>query len=190
MASGMKGTKGVGVKFTTHKGVDVAASKLVGPLADAAGKQVDTNDVHRRAHLIGLVALRSCMGCSAGVPCNLHDEAGLLSVLGIEPPKPQKPATTEGFQATVDLYDRLYREARGHKPSWSAAVCAEVKRALDTHGVEVMREAIEGAFGDHGFWRSKVTLRQIMKDPDRFRGLSASSGTRGMGTGQREGACT
>lgn len=187
MASGVRGTKGESVKFIGCVGIGVVAAQFVAPLSTAEGRAIAPNDVHRKAHLIGIDALRRCAACVAGVRCENHDETALMRAIGIEPPKPQKPTTTEGFQATVDLYDRLYREARGHNPSWSAAVCAEVKRALDTHGVDVMREAIEGAFGDHGFWRSKVTLRQIIKDPDRFRGLSTSAGTRGMGTGQREG---
>lgn len=189
MAMGKKGTKGEMVKFVGFPGIDMEAAKLLTPMSRAAGHSLAPTDVHRRAHLIGIEALRRCNACLAGVPCDIHDESALMKAIGIEAPKPQKPATREGFQATVDLYHRLFVEARGRKPSYSTADFAEVNRALDSHGVDVMREAIEGAFADHGFWRSKATLRQIAKDPDRFRGLAMGGGAaKPSGTLQREGA--
>jgi hypothetical protein len=187
MASGVKGTKGEPVKFVGCVGLGVEATQLAAPLSKAAGRAIAPNDVHRIAHLIGIWTLRRCTTCTSSVPCDIHNEAAMMKDIGIEPPKPQKPATTAGFQATVDLYDRLYREARGHKPRYQGADFAAINRMLDSHGVDVMREAIEGAFGDYGFWRSKVTLRQIINDPDRFRGLASGGASKASGSLQREG---
>lgn len=186
MTQGRRGTKGENVKFVGCVGLGVEATQLAAPLSKAAGRAVAPNDVHRIAHLIGIEALRRCTACMAGVQCGIHDEAALMKAVGIEAPKPQKPATTEGFQATVDLYDRLYKEARRHKPSYSGAVCAAIKRMIDAHGQEAAREAIEGAFAD-SFWRTKVTMLQIAKDPDRFRGLAAGGAAKTSGSLQREG---
>jgi hypothetical protein len=187
MAMGKKGTKGEMVKFVGLPGIDMEAAKLLTPLSHAAGHSLAPTDVHRKAHLIGIEALRRCAACVSGVPCAVHDEQALMKSMGIEPPKPQKPATTEGFQATVDLYDQLFREARGRKPSYSNADFAAVKRMLDKHGQEATREAIEGAFADHSFWRGRVTIRQIAKDPDQFRGLAAGGASKASGSLQREG---
>lgn len=186
MTQGRRGTKGENVKFVGCVGIGVEAAQLVAPLSRAMGQPVAPTDVHRRAHLIGIEALRRCTACTAGVQCGIHDEAALMKAVGIETPKPQKPATTAGFQATVDLYDRLYKEARGHKPSFSGAVCAAIKRMLDAHGQDAAREALEGAFAD-SFWRPKVTILQIAKDPDRFRGLAAGGAAKTSGSLQREG---
>lgn len=189
MTSGVRGTKGESVKFIGCAGIGVTAAQLVAPLSTAEGRAIAPNDVHRKAHLIGIEALRRCTACVSGVRCEIHDEDALMKAIGIEPPKPQKPATTEGFQATVDLYDRLFREARGRKPSYSAADFAAIKRMLDKHGQKAVMEAIEDSFAD-SFWRTKVTLQQLAKDPDRFRGLASAVAPKASGSLQREGATT
>jgi hypothetical protein len=187
MASGVKGTKGEPVKFVGCVGLGVEATQLAAPLSRAAGRAIAPNDVHRIAHLIGIWTLRRCTVCTASVQCDIHNEAAMLKDIGIEAPRPQKPASREGFQATVDLYHRLFVDARRRKPSYSPADFAAVNQMLDTHGLDGAREAIEGAFAD-AFWKTKVTIRQIAKDPDRFRGLATGGASKASGSLQREGA--
>jgi hypothetical protein len=187
MAQGKKGAKGEMVKFNGCAGIGVEASQLVAPLSRANSKAVTPNDVHRRAHLFGIASMRRCPACLAGVRCEIHDEDANMKAIGIEtlpPPKPEKPDAGAEHQALIDLYAVEYEKARGCKPAFSPADLRRFRVLRETHKFERVREMIANAFRDP-YWRGKVTIFAISKDPSAFLGLAAlASG----GTLQREGA--
>jgi hypothetical protein len=135
------------------------------------------------------VAMRKCIACTAGVPCAVHAEAAMLEALGIEPPKPVPAVSAGEHQALIDLYARLFKEARGTTPALSPADCRRFKELREAHGPEKVRAMIEGAFRS-SFWRTKVTIAQIAKDPSMFLGIVDSGTAKPSGSLQREGAKT
>jgi hypothetical protein len=186
MTQGKKGAKGSPIRFMAHRGLDVEASSLAGPLARARGAQADAHDVHRLAHLIGIWTLRRCTTCtSSTVPCDIHSETAMLKDIGIEPapPKPEKPDAGAEHQALIDLYAVEYEKARGCKPAFSPADLRRFRVLRETHKFDRVHEMIRNAFRDP-YWRGKVTIFAISKDPSAFLGLAAPASG---GTLQREG---
>lgn len=173
MAQGKKGTAGDPVKFAGAKGVTLVARRMSGPLAGGHGEPIDANGVHRLAHLVGLVVLSKCEACMAGNPCAEHQKGALLHALDIPG---VEAANAREHQELIDLYDAEFAKVRGERPKYGAADWRAFASLRDQLGFECAKDIVRRALRDR-FWKGKVTIQDIAKNPSRFQGAGRTVGS-------------
>lgn len=147
------------------------ASALRRRQAEGIAGRIEPSEEHIRLLAIGCRAVEQCPRCMAVLPCDLHSLEALKLVRGSS--KAKRAADVDEQRGrehalVMAKYSEAFKEARSKKPSIGGAEGKAVKDALETYGIEVILEAIEGAFADP-FWAPKVTIRGICSNPDQFR---------------------
>jgi hypothetical protein len=166
MARGKQGTAGDTVKFAGAKGVKLLARRMMAPLSSGHGQPLDVAGVHKLAHLIGFVALLKCRTCMDGLPCAEHQNGPLLHALDIPG---AEEANAREHAELVDFYDVEFAKARGERPKYGAPDWNAFTRLRDRLTLAGAKDIIERAFRDP-FWKNKVTIQKIEKDPSLFLG--------------------
>jgi hypothetical protein len=166
MAKGKTGTAGDTVKFAGAKGVKLIARRMMAPLSNGHGEPFDVAGVHKMAHLVGLVVLAKCEACSAGLPCAEHQKGPLLYALDIPG---AEEANAREHEELVAFYDAEFAKARGERPKYGNADWNAFSRLRDRFKIDGAKDIIARAFRDP-FWKNKVTIQKIEKDPSQFLG--------------------
>lgn len=144
-------------------------------VAEGIAGEIEVSEEHARLLAIGLRAVESCPACVACLPCKLHSLAELGLVRGdAKKNRAVELGRGEEHALVMAAYSMAFERERGRKPSLTGADGNAVKLALQKHKVEVILEAIDGAFGDP-FWKGRVTIRKICSNPDLFRGSMRST---------------
>jgi hypothetical protein len=173
MAQGKKGTAGDPVKFAGAKGVVLVARRMASPLSSGHGEPLDATAVHRLAHLVGLAVLSKCEACMAGLPCAEHAKGVLLHALDIPG---VEAANAREHQELIDLYDVEFAKVRGERPKYGAADWRAFASLRDQLGFEGAKDIVRRALRDR-FWKGKVTIQDIAKNPSRFQGAGRTVGS-------------
>jgi hypothetical protein len=173
MAQGKKGTAGDPVKFAGAKGVTLVARRMSEPLSRGHGEPLDATGVHRLANLVGLVALSKCEACMAGKACVEHQKGLLLHALDIPG---AEAANAQEHKELVDFYDVEFAKARGVRPKYGAPDWRAFAALRDQLGLDGAKDIIRRALRDR-FWKGKVTIQDIAKNPSRFQGAERLAGS-------------
>lgn len=187
-ARGKTVKRGFKIQPTIPEGMRRIAQDLVGPIGRSiAPAGVDVNDVFRLMVLAGAVALKSCMRCNFGTPCEDHAETAMVGRLGVAELDTILEAKSEAdgreHAALIDLYHRLFIEARGEKPKITTRDAGAFKRLRKTLGYEEAARVIRSAFADP---RRRVTIIAIEADPSAFVGNLRPANRGASSTLQRE----
>ena len=89
-------------------------------------------------------------------------------------PQKQKPPPDPRHNEVLRCYLDGFKASRGITATNVQALAKQVQRMIAAIGADASLSAIRGAFGDT-FWSSKVTLTDIARNPDKFRGHAPGS---------------
>jgi hypothetical protein len=85
----------------------------------------------------------------------------------------QDPEAGKQHKALVALYFELFEKARGVKPIFGSREGKAIQALLTQCGIEKSTKSLTDAY--RSWWKDKVTIRDIAKDPGKFIGLKPDS---------------
>ena len=105
-----------------------------------------------------------------------HDAASVPPRPSVKKGKPKKPAP-DGYLDVLERYSVLFEAARGEKPILNGAAIAATLRFVRDLGRDRAIEKLERVYAtENTFWRTKATIIDIARDPDKYTSPPAANG--------------